>query len=45
MKIIKFHKTECGVDFLLNVLSSEGIKDNYIDSEAYNTDYFEIIIF
>ena len=45
MKIIKFHKTECGVDFLLNVLSSEVIKDNYINSEAYNTDYFEIIIF
>lgn len=45
MKIIKFHKTECGVDFLLNVLSSETVKETYVDSEAFNTDYFEIIIF
>jgi AraC family transcriptional activator of pobA len=45
MKILKFHKTECGVDFLLNVLPSEGVKESYIDSEAYSTDYFEIIVF
>ncbi|MES2240159.1 MAG: AraC family transcriptional regulator [Bacteroidota bacterium] len=45
MKILKFHKTECGVDFLLNVLTSEEVKDSYIDSEAYNTDFFEIIVF
>ncbi|MEB2777360.1 AraC family transcriptional regulator [Algoriphagus sp. D3-2-R+10] len=45
MKILKFHKTDCGVDFLLNVLPSEEVKDSYIDSEAYSTDYFEIIVF
>ncbi|PKB18845.1 AraC family transcriptional regulator [Flavobacterium sp. 5] len=45
MKIIKFHKTECGVDFLLNVLPSEEVKETYVDSEAFNTDYFEIIVF
>jgi len=45
MRILKFQKTECGVDFLLNVLASDEVKDNYIDFEAYNTDFFEIIIF
>ena len=45
MKIIKFHKTECGVDFLLNVLPSEEVKKTYVDTEAFNTDYFEIIVF
>ena len=45
MKIIKFHKTECGVDFLLNVLPSEKVKETYVDTEAFNTDYFEIIVF
>lgn len=45
MKIIKFHKTECGVDFLLNVLPYNEVKNSYAHSEVYNTDYFEIIIF
>lgn len=45
MRILKFHKTECGVDFLLNVLTSEQVKENYINSGAYNTDFFEIIFF
>ncbi|MDQ0593621.1 AraC family transcriptional activator of pobA [Chryseobacterium ginsenosidimutans] len=45
MRILKFHKTECGVDFLLNVLSSEEVKGNYINSDPYNTDFFEIIVF
>jgi AraC family transcriptional activator of pobA len=45
MRILKFHKTECGVDFLLNVLTSEEVKENYLNSETYNTDFFEIIIF
>lgn len=45
MKILKFHKTECGVDFLLNVLPSEVVKESYINSEAYSTDYFEIVVF
>ena len=45
MKTIKFHKTDCGVDFLLNVLSSEEIKENYLSNEIFNTDFFEIIFF
>ncbi|UAB82941.1 helix-turn-helix transcriptional regulator [Zunongwangia sp. SCSIO 43204] len=45
MKTIKFHKTECGVDFLLNVLPSEEIKENYLTEETFNTDFFEIAFF
>lgn len=45
MKTIKFHKTECGVDFLLNVLSGEQTKEEYIDTDIYNSDSFEIIFF
>ncbi|MCD1117607.1 AraC family transcriptional regulator [Chryseobacterium turcicum] len=45
MKILKFHKTECGVDFLLNVLPSEEAKGNYQNSGVYSTDFFEIIVF
>lgn len=45
MRILKFHKTECGVDFLLNVLPSKEVQNNYRNSEIYNTDYFEIIVF
>ena len=44
MRVFKFHKTECGVDFLLNVLPSEEVKENYINSEVYSTDFFEIVI-
>lgn len=43
MKTIKFHKTECGVDFLLNVLPSDEVKESYLTEETYNTDYFEIV--
>lgn len=45
LNTIKFHKTECGVDFLLNVLSSDQVKEAYIDTDFYNTDYFEILFF
>lgn len=45
MKTIKFHKTDCGVDFLLNVLPSEEIKENYLTEETFNTDFFEIAFF
>jgi len=45
LKTIKFHKTECGVDFLLNVLPSEEIKENYLTEETFNTDFFEIAFF
>lgn len=43
MKTIKFDKTECGVDFLLNVLPSDEIGDTYLDQKLFNTDYFEIV--
>ncbi|MGO1245666.1 MAG: AraC family transcriptional regulator [Sphingobacterium sp.] len=43
MKTIKFHKTECGVDFLLNVLTEKDI--DYADIGTFDTDYFEILFF
>ncbi len=45
MKTIKFHKTDCGVDFLLNVLPSEEISENYLTEQTFNTDFFEIVFF
>lgn len=45
MKTIQFNKTECGVDFLLNVLSADQIGESYVNSDVYNTDYFEILFF
>lgn len=45
MKTIKFHKTECGVDFLLNVLGSDNAGKSYLNKEIFNTDYFEIVFF
>lgn len=45
MKTLKFHKTECGVDFLLNVLHSREVGENYLSKEIFNTDYFEIVFF
>lgn len=45
MKTLKFHKTECGVDFLLNVLPSTEVRDSYLKGEVYNTDFFEIVFF
>ncbi|MCP1996104.1 AraC family transcriptional regulator [Flavobacterium sp. HSC-61S13] len=43
MKTIKFHKTECGVDFLLNVLTEKDI--DYTHLGVYDTDHFEILFF
>lgn len=43
MKTIKFHKTECGVDFLLNVLTEKEVDYNH--TGTFNTDYFEILFF
>ncbi|MCX2473522.1 AraC family transcriptional regulator [Pedobacter sp. MC2016-05] len=45
MRTQKFHKTECGVDFLINILPSEEIKEGYLKKETYDTDYLEIIFF
>jgi AraC family transcriptional activator of pobA len=45
MTTIKFHKSDCGVEVLLNVLIGEDVKDNYLDTGIFNTDFFEIVIF
>ncbi|AKD04073.1 AraC family transcriptional regulator [Pontibacter korlensis] len=45
LRTIKFDKTKCGVEVLLRVGSGEEIKHAYTNTEAYNTDYFEILIF
>ncbi|WP_430611674.1 helix-turn-helix domain-containing protein [Flavobacterium sp. JP2137] len=45
MKVLKFNKTECGVDFLLNVLNTDEVIQNYLSRDTYNTDFFEIIFF
>ncbi|WP_245224606.1 AraC family transcriptional regulator [Pedobacter ginsenosidimutans] len=43
LKTIKFHKGECGVHFLLNVLTEKDI--DYSLQATFNTDYFEILFF
>lgn len=43
LKTIKFHKGECGVEFLLNVLANHEV--DYLDTETYNADFFEIVFF
>lgn len=45
MKTIKFHKTECGVEVLLNVLHGDMLSDRYLERDTYNTDFFEILLF
>lgn len=45
MRTQKFHKTECGVDFLINVLPFADVKESYLKKETYNTDYLEIVFF
>jgi len=45
MRTQKFHKTECGVDFLINVLPANEVKESYLKKETYDTDYLEIVFF
>lgn len=45
MKTVKFHKTECGVEVLLNVLHKDPINEKYLERDTYNTDFFEILLF
>lgn len=45
MNMIKFHKTECGVEVLLNVLSDKEIGHRYLNTSFYKSDYFEIMFF
>lgn len=45
METLKFHKTECGVDFLLNVLHLKSPLGSYLRDVPFNTDFFEIVFF
>lgn len=40
---IKFHKSVCGVDFLMNMLYLNEFGEQYFADDLYSTDYFEII--
>ncbi|WP_324679039.1 AraC family transcriptional regulator [Hymenobacter sp. GOD-10R] len=45
MKTVKFHKAECGVEVLLQVGLGHLFPESYLNTEAYNTDFFEILLF
>ena len=45
MQTVKFHKTECGVEVLLNVLHSDKLSEKYLERDTFNTDFFEILLF
>ncbi|TWF35267.1 transcriptional regulator [Chitinophaga polysaccharea] len=45
LKTILFQKTECGVDFLLNVLGGKQQQRRWTNNNTYNTDFFEISFF
>jgi len=45
LKTIKFDKTQCGVEVLLRVGSGDELREAYVDTDVYKTDYFEILFF
>ena len=45
METIVFNKTECGVDFLLNVLPGAEVATHYRQRDVYQSDCFEILFF
>lgn len=45
MRTIKFHKTECGVEMLLNVLHADALSEKYLERDTCNTNFFEILLF
>lgn len=45
METYKFHKTDCGVDFLLNVVHLESADRTYLKKVPFNTDFFEVVFF
>ena len=45
MKTLKFIKTECGVDVLLNVGFGYEHKEIYLNKDTFNADTFEILFF
>lgn len=42
---IRFNKTECGVEFLVNTGDGGELKEYYFGGKVYATDFFEIIFF
>ncbi len=45
MKTVKFNKTQCGVELLMNVGNFSDLPDDYFSDEIHNTDFFEILFF
>ncbi|MGL5234077.1 MAG: helix-turn-helix domain-containing protein [Empedobacter falsenii] len=45
MKTVKFNKTECRVDFHVNVINGKKAKKDFSYKDVYDTDFFEIIFF
>lgn len=45
METYKFHKTDCGVDFLLNVIHLKSADGTYLKNIPFNTDFFEVVFF
>ena len=45
MKTVKFHKSECGVEMLINVLHGDLLSERYLERDTFNTDFFEILLF
>ena len=45
MEILKFNKTDCGVDFLLNVIHLKSTNGTYLKEVPFKTDFFEVIFF
>jgi AraC family transcriptional activator of pobA len=45
VQTIRFDKTQCGVEVLLRVGSGDELREAYIDTGVYKTDYFEILFF
>ncbi|WP_206684091.1 cupin domain-containing protein [Pontibacter beigongshangensis] len=45
METLKFLKTECGVEVLLNVLHFTSADSIYLKKVPFNTDFFEIVFY
>jgi AraC family transcriptional regulator, transcriptional activator of pobA len=45
METVKFLKTDCGVEVLLNVLHITSGDGTYLKNAPFNTDFFEVIFF
>lgn len=43
MKFVKFNKSVCGVDFLLNVLDFKSFDADELSGEVQSTDFFQIV--